>query len=101
ADKFEGGVPPFDRWRSRVSGMPELAGLLPSAAMAEEILEPGAGQIRAFISLGGNPGLSHPDSKKFNEAFASLEFMLSFDIYLNETTRHADVILPSPSEATH
>lgn len=101
ADKFENGVAPFDRWRSRVSGMPELAGVLPTAAIAEEILKPGEGQMRAFITMAGNPVLSHPNGRKLNQAFGSLEFMLSFDIYLNETTRHADVILPSPSEATH
>lgn len=101
ADKFDGQIPPFDRWRSRVSGMPELAGILPTAAMPEEMLEPGEGQIRAFITMAGNPVLSHPNGRKLNRAFEGLDFMLSFDIYMNETTRHADLILPSPSEATH
>ena len=101
AEKYTGDVPPFDRWRSRVSQLPELAGVLPTAALAEEILTPGDGQIRAFITMAGNPVLSLPNGNRLAEAFDSLEFMLSLDIYLNETTRHADVILPSPFEMTH
>lgn len=101
AEKFEDGVPPFDRWQSRVSGYPELSGVLPTAAIADEILTEGPGQIRSFITMAGNPVLSHPNGGRLAEAFDELEFMLSLDIYLNETTRHADVILPSPAEATH
>ena len=101
AEKYAGDIPPFDRWRSRVSQLPELAGVLPTAALAEEILTPGIGQIRAFITMAGNPVLSLPNGGRLAEAFESLEFMLSLDIYMNETTRHADVILPSPFEMTH
>ncbi len=101
AEKYDGDTPPFDRWQSRVKGYPELSGVLPTAAIADEILTPGPGQVRAFITMAGNPVLSHPNGGRLNTAFADLDFMLSFDIYLNETTRHADVILPSPSEATH
>ncbi len=101
AEKFEDGVPPFDRWQSRVNGYPELSGVLPTAAIADEILTAGPGQVRAFITMAGNPVLSHPNGGRLVEAFESVEFMLSIAIYLNETTRHADVILPSPPEATH
>jgi anaerobic selenocysteine-containing dehydrogenase len=101
AEKYEGETPPFDRWHSRVKGYPELSGVLPTAAIADEILMPGPGQVRGFITMAGNPVLSHPNGGRLNEAFEDLEFMLSLDIYINETTRHADVILPSPPEATH
>tara|TARA_R110000772_G_scaffold31812_11_gene78237 strand:- start:9368 stop:11641 length:2274 start_codon:yes stop_codon:yes gene_type:complete len=101
AEKFVGDIPPFDRWRSRVGDLPELSGVLPTAAIADEILTPGEGQVRAFITMAGNPVLSHPNGGRLQQAFDSLEFMLSLDIYLNETTRHADVILPSPSEVSH
>jgi anaerobic selenocysteine-containing dehydrogenase len=85
------------RWTSRVNGSPEVNGELPSAEMADEILTEGPGQIRAMITLAGNPVRSCPDSQRLDAAFDSLEFMVSVDIYVNETTRHADVILPSPS----
>lgn len=91
------------RWRSRVSGHPEVLSELPTAAMAEEIDSPGDGQIKAMITIAGNPVLSAPDGNRLERAFASLEFMLSIDPYLNETTRHADVILPPPppSQSPH
>ena len=98
-DAFVDGVPPVNRWQTRVSGLPEFCGTLPPGALQEEILTPGEGQIRAFITMAGNPVLSHPNSHKMVEALDSLEFMVSLDIYLNETTRHADVILPSPPHA--
>lgn len=86
------------RGQSRVSGYPEVMGEYPVAAIAEEILEPGDDQIRAFITLAGNPVLSTPNSGQLDEALDDLEFMVSVDMYLNETTRHADVILPPPSQ---
>lgn len=85
------------RWSSRVSGHPEVKGELPVAALAEEIQTPGTGQVRALVTTGGNPARSCPNSSRLDEALGSLEFMVSVDIYLNETTRHADVVLPSPS----
>jgi len=85
------------RGTSRVSGMPEAIGEYPVAVLAEEILTPGDGQVRALITLAGNPILSTPNGKQLERAFSELEFMISVDIYLNETTRFADVILPSPS----
>src|SRR5207248_404891 len=84
----------FGRRVSRVRGLPELYGELPAVALAEEIETPGAGQIRALITVAGNPVLSNPESARLDAAFAGLEFMVSIDIYRNETTRHADVILP-------
>ena len=85
------------RWHSRVSGAPEVQSEFPSALLAEEIDTPGAGQIRAMITVGGNPVLSTPNGRRLDTALASLDFMVSVDPYLNETTRHADVILPPPS----
>ena len=86
-----------DLWRSRVRGLPEFAGELPVAALAEEILTPGEGQVRALITSAGNPVLSTPDGRNLDSALESLEFMVSIDIYVNETTRHADLILPPTS----
>ena len=86
-----------DRWRSRVRDVPEFAGELPASVMAEEIREPGEGQVRAMVTVAGNPVLSTPDGRGLAEAFDSLDFMVSVDFYLNETTRHADVVLPPTS----
>ncbi|MGR8918233.1 MAG: molybdopterin-dependent oxidoreductase [Gammaproteobacteria bacterium] len=91
------------RWRSRVSGHPEVMGELPAACLAEEIDTPGADRIRALVTVAGNPVLSVPEGRRLDRALESLDFMVSVDIYLNETTRHADVILPpcSPLERSH
>lgn len=82
------------RWTSRVRGLPEFLGELPVAALSEEISTPGDGQIRALLTVAGNPALSTPDGRALNAALEGLDFMASIDIYVNETTRHADVILP-------
>lgn len=87
----------FNLWQSRVSGLPEYGGELPVAALAEEILTPGQGQVRALITVAGNPILSTPNGRKLERALAGLDFMVSIDLYINETTRHADLILPSTS----
>ena len=91
------------RWHSRVSGYPEALSELPAAAIAEEIDTPGDGQIKAMITIAGNPVLSAPDGDRLDRALDSVDFMLSIDPYLNETTRHANVILPPPppSQAGH
>jgi anaerobic selenocysteine-containing dehydrogenase len=86
----------FGRRHSRVRELPEVFGELPVVALAEEIDTPGAGQIRALITVAGNPVLSTPDSDRLDRALAGLEFMVAVDIYRNETTRHANVILPVP-----
>lgn len=83
-----------DAWRSRVRGLPETAGELPVAALREEIETPGEGQIRALLTMSGNPVLSTPDGAGLGRAMEGLDFMAAVDIYVNETTRHADVILP-------
>ncbi len=83
-----------DVWRSRVRGIPEFAGELPVSVLREEIETPGEGQIRAMLTVAGNPVLSTPDGRRLGEALAGLDFMAAVDIYLNETTRHADVVLP-------
>jgi len=85
------------RWKSRVRGLAEFDGELPVAGLAEEMLTPGEGQVKAFITYAGNPVLSTPNSKRLETALPQLDFMVSIDIYLNETTRHADIILPPPS----
>jgi anaerobic selenocysteine-containing dehydrogenase len=89
------------RWKSRVRGLPESGGELPVAVLAEEILTPGDGQIRVMVTTCGNPVLSTPNGRRLDEAFASLDFMVSIDIYLNETTCHADLILPPTSSLNH
>lgn len=86
----------FDRWRSRVRGLPEAMGELPAVCFAEEILTPGPGRTRALVTVAGNPARSLPNSGAVEAALDALEFMVSVDCYLNETTRHADVILPPP-----
>ncbi|MGA5534022.1 molybdopterin oxidoreductase family protein [Mycolicibacterium nivoides] len=87
------------RWASRVSGYPEVLSELPAAALAEEIDTAGEGQIKAMITIAGNPVLSAPDGDRLDRALDRVDFMLSIDPYLNETTRHADVILPPPPPA--
>ena len=87
------------RWYSRVSGHPEALSEFPAAALAEEIDTAGEGQIKAMITIAGNPVLSAPDGDRLDRALDSVDFMLSIDPYLNETTRHADVILPPPPPA--
>lgn len=93
----------FGRRHSRVRGVPEIYGELPAACLAEEIETPGEGQVRALITVAGNPVLSTPNGSRLDAALARLELMVSLDIFLNETTRHADVILPglSPLEQPH
>lgn len=84
----------YDRWRSRVSNHPEVNGEFPVLALAEEIETPGPGQIRALVTHAGNPVLSVPNGDRLEKALPGLDFMVAIDIYQNETTRHADVILP-------
>jgi anaerobic selenocysteine-containing dehydrogenase len=91
----------YDKWRSRVRGLPEFAGELPVAALAEEILTPGKGQIRGMVTVAGNPVLSTPNGGQLDQALAGLDFMISIDFYINETTRHAHVILPPTSGLEH
>ena len=85
------------RWQSRVRGLPETMGELPVATLADEIETPGPGQVRALITIAGNPALTTPDSGRLAGLLANLELMICVDPYLNATTRHADVILPPPS----
>ncbi|MGW0562101.1 molybdopterin-dependent oxidoreductase [Streptomyces sp. NPDC003016] len=92
------------RWKSRVSGHPEAKGELPLAALAEEIDTPGEGRVRALITIAANPVLSAPDGHRLDRALSGhLDFMVSVDPYLNETSRHADVVLPPPppSQSAH
>ncbi len=91
------------RRTSRVSRAPEVWGEFPMGCLAEEIATPGDGQIKAAISIASNPVLSVPNGPQLAAALDQLALMVSVDIYLNETTRHADVILPglSPLEDVH
>jgi anaerobic selenocysteine-containing dehydrogenase len=84
----------YNRRRTRVRGLPEFSGEFPVAALAEEMDTPGPGQIRALITSAGNPVLSTPNGARLEKALGGLEFMVSVDFYLNETTRHANIILP-------
>jgi anaerobic selenocysteine-containing dehydrogenase len=86
--------------RTRVRGLPSALGEFPVAALAEEIDTPGEGRVRALVTVAGNPALSTPNSARLEAALEQLDFMVSVDAYLNETTRHADVVLPAPSPLT-
>ncbi|HEX2576315.1 MAG TPA: molybdopterin dinucleotide binding domain-containing protein, partial [Aquihabitans sp.] len=85
------------RHRSRVRGLGETMGELPVSCLAEEIDTPGEGRVRALITIAGNPVLSTPNSERLDAALETLECYVAVDIYLNETTRHAHVVLPPPS----
>src|SRR5712671_2421245 len=85
----------FSVWKSRVRGLPEFGGELPAATLAEEIDTPGEGRLRALITFAGNPVLSTPNGARLERALAGLEYMVSIDLYRNETTRHANLILPT------
>ena len=92
---IQGKVGNFDRYRSRVHNLPEYSGELPVATLADEILTEGDGQIKMFICTAGNPVLSAPNGKKMEKALEKLDFMVSIDIYLNETSKYANIILPT------
>ncbi len=98
-----GGGGGLGRRHTRVRGLPGFGRELPVAALAEEILTDGAGQIRALLTVAGNPVLSTPDGRRLDEALESLQFMVAVDFYLNETSRHAHLILPptAPLERDH
>jgi anaerobic selenocysteine-containing dehydrogenase len=91
----------YARWRSRVRGLPEFAGELPAAALAEEADTEGPGRVRALVTVAGNPVVSTPNGGRLAHALADLEFMASVDVYVNETTRFADVILPTTTQLEH
>jgi anaerobic selenocysteine-containing dehydrogenase len=85
------------RHQSRVKGFPEVLGELPAATMSTEMETDGEGQVRALVTVAGNPVMSTPNAGRLDAALRALDFMVSVDIYINETTRHANVILPAPS----
>ncbi len=102
AAPLEAGLPrgngfEMGRWKSRVSGQPEVEGLIPSSTMGEEMLTSGKGQVRAMITLMTNPLRSAANSEQLERAFAGLDFFVAIDFYINETTRHAHLILPTPA----
>ena len=98
-----GAVGSMNRWQSRVRGLPEFGGELPISALAEEILTEGEDQVKGMVTVAGNPVLSTPNGQQLDKALGTLEFMVSIDIYINETTRHANIILPPQTglEASH
>jgi anaerobic selenocysteine-containing dehydrogenase len=93
-----GGV---GRYKSRVRGLPEFGGELPVAALAEEMETPGEGQVRALVTHAGNPVLSTPNGRRLERVLGQLDFMVAIDFYINETTRHADLILPPTGPLEH
>lgn len=95
------GAGHFNRFQSRVSGLPEFAGELPMVSLAEEILTEGEGQIKAMVTIAGNPIISSANANELEIAFKSLDFYVAFDFYINATTCHADVILPPTSPLEH
>ena len=90
-----GQVGNYGRWKSRVRERPEFGGELPVSVLAEEMLTEGDGQIKAMVTIAGNPVLSTPNGTQLEQGFENLDFMVSIDIYINETTRHANIILPT------
>ncbi|HEY0913619.1 MAG TPA: molybdopterin oxidoreductase family protein [Solimonas sp.] len=98
-----GGSKPghYAAWKTRVRGLPEFGGELPVSALAEEILTPGEGQVRALITIAGNPVLSTPNGRQLDQALEQLHLMVCVDTYLNETTRHAHFILPPTGGLEH
>ncbi len=91
----------FNTYQSRVRGLPEFDSYFPAVTLAEEMLTPGEGQVRGFVCVAGNPVLSTPNGRQMDEALEQLEFMVSIDFYLNETSRHADIILPPTGPLEH
>ncbi|MCK5400132.1 MAG: molybdopterin-dependent oxidoreductase [Flavobacteriaceae bacterium] len=85
----------FNKRQSRVHNLPEFTGEFPVATLADEILTPGEDQIKMMITIAGNPVISTPNGKHLESALESLEYMVAIDIYLNETTKHANIILPT------
>lgn len=97
----ESGAGNFKRKFSRVSNLPSFSGELPAVVMAEEMLTEGEDQIKCFVTAFGNPVLSAPNGRLLDKAFADLDFMACIDIYINETTQHADVIIPPTAHLEH
>lgn len=95
--KMTGKAGSFNKQQSRVHQLPEFTGEFPVSTLADEILTEGEGQIKAMITIAGNPVLSTPNGQKLEKALESLDFMVAIDIYLNETTKHANIILPTTS----
>ena len=87
----------YGKYQSRVKALPFYNGEFPVATLADEIITPGDGQIKAMVTIAGNPVLSTPSGNKLAQAFEQLDFMVSIDIYINETTKYADIILPPTS----
>ncbi|TVP90453.1 MAG: molybdopterin dinucleotide-binding protein [Pseudomonadaceae bacterium] len=91
----------FNTYQSRARGLPEFDSYFPAVTIAEEMLTPGEGQVRGFVCVAGNPVLSTPNGRQMDAALEQLEFMVSIDFYLNETSRHADIILPPTGPLEH
>ena len=85
------------RWTSRVRGLPEVLGELPVATLADEIETPGEGQVRALVTMAGNPCVSTPNAGRLDAALQTLDALICLDVYVNETSRHANVVLPGPT----
>jgi len=91
----------YNKWQSRIRSLPSFGGELPASVMVEEMTTPGEGQIRAMLTSAGNPVLSSPNGRELEKALEGLDFMVSIDFYINETTRFADIILPPTSALEH
>lgn len=99
--RLRGSLGSFGGWTTRVRGAPVFNDEQPSACLAEEIATPGPGQVRGLLTLAGNPALSVPNAPALDAALPGLEFHVAVDFYLNETTRHADLILPPTGSLEH
>jgi anaerobic selenocysteine-containing dehydrogenase len=97
---FEGiahalGLATYGKVRSRVGDLPEVLGSLPASLMAKEIITPGPGQIRALFVSAGNPVLSVPNGAELEAAIEQLDLCVAIDLYVSDTARHADFVLPA------
>lgn len=92
---IKNGLDTYATKHSRVGGHPELLGMMPGAILADEILTPGPGQLRALILLSGNPVLSLPQGRRLEGALGELDLFVALDIGINDTSRHADYVLPA------
>jgi anaerobic selenocysteine-containing dehydrogenase len=99
--ELRGAAGTFSEWKTRVRGAPSFNDEAPAACLSEEILEPGKGQVRGMLTIAGNPCLSAPNGGALERAFASLEYCVAVDFYVNETTRHANLILPPTWSLEH
>ena len=89
------GLASYGKTRARFGDFPDVIGNLPASLLPREIETPGARQVKAMFVSAGNPVLSVPDGDAMERALGKLDLMVALDFYVNETTKHADYVLPT------